>query len=95
MLVIDPAARSRSPFRQASIEAVVHPACRGCGAGNPLGTARCLHCGARSAPARRLGRIAYWHRNPLRRQAWAVGCRFRRFGAILSRLIGTINERRI
>ena len=72
MLTVDPAGRSRSPFRQASIEAVVQPACGFCGAANPLGTQVCLHCGKPAPRARKLGRIAYWHQNPLRRAAWRL-----------------------
>jgi hypothetical protein len=59
--------------KQLVIRAIVHPACATCGQSNPQGLSTCPGCGRQAAAPRDLGRIAYWHKNPLRRLAWRLG----------------------
>jgi hypothetical protein len=59
--------------RQLVISAVVHPACAACGTANPHGAPECPGCQQPAAAPRDLGRVAFWHKNPLRRLAWRLG----------------------
>jgi hypothetical protein len=55
--------------RRVVVSAVVHRACRACGAANPQGFDRCPACD-QPATSEDLGAVAYWHRNPLKRWWW-------------------------
>lgn len=59
------------PLREALLGAVVARACRCCGAANSQLLPRCAACGT-EAVIERLGTVSYWHRNPLRRWAFAL-----------------------
>lgn len=58
---------TKQHVKMASTQAVIYPACAHCGTPNPLGLFDCSNCGQTTPAPRRLGTVAYYHRNPLRR----------------------------